>query len=137
MVSESMQVAAKTMKQAQAEMVQWENTLEGLESKVKALIKTRDDLQSTIDKKMSDFELTISFRRQEMAKREEYLAEEKRKVDSAKEELFKATKAMQEERASFAKDKDGIAVGKKVNEDRKAKIDQFVIALQRAYTLVG
>lgn len=137
MSSESMAVAAKTMKQAQAEMVQWENTLEGIENKVKALVKQRDDIQSTIDKKLADFETTISFKRVDLQKRETALDEERKRVALAKEELDKAVKTMQTERAVVQKDRDAVEIGKKVNDARKGNIDQFVIALQRAYTLVG
>lgn len=137
MSTESMGVAAKSLKQAQQEMVQWENTLEGLENKVKALVKQKDDIQATIDKKLADFETTISFKRTDYVKREAALEEEKRKVSLAKEELEKAVKVLATERAAIQKDRDTVDVLKKVFEERNGKIDQFVIALQRAYTLVG
>lgn len=137
MSSEAMGVAAKTMKQAQQEMVQWENTLETLENKVKSKIVERDSLQAMIDKKTTDFEQSISYRRQELANQAEKIEIDKKKISESKEELNKLVKEMQFERSELNKEKDAVLVGKKVNEERKSKYDQFVIALQRAYTLVG
>lgn len=136
MSSETMGVAAKTMKQAQQEMVQWENTLEGLQNKVKSLMVQRDQLQQTIDKKTADFEQSISFRRIELAKQAEKNELEIKKVSEAKEEVNKLVKELQIERTALNQEKDAVVIGKKVNEERKGKMDQFVIALQRAYTLV-
>ena len=131
------EVESPTRKEIVRETVKLENERAAVVEEVAALHRQKAEIQSRIDKTVADAEVTLSLKRQEYTKREEQVAEQRKGIVQAQAELKEAVEKMTQDREALRKERAAFEVEKASIVHRKTAIDQFIIALQRAYTLVS
>jgi chromosome segregation ATPase len=129
--------ASKTLKDLGTQITQWENRLEIVKGEIENSRRTKDALQSEIEKKRSDFEIYINGRDAEVKKmRADLLAE--------REQLVKDKNEFQAILLAHRNDKNVIEEQKRQLELEKSKhagtiqnVQEFVTAVRRAVGLLN
>ena len=137
MSNEKMTVAVQSLKSAQAEMVQWENRVEALKQMNENLQRQHDALEADIQKKRTDFELFMGAKDAEIKQSRATLLKDQETLAQQKAEFLDVLKKHRQEQIDLEANKKILADELAKIADRKGKIDQFVISLQRAYSLIG
>lgn len=127
----------KTAKELKSQIVQWENRTESLKLDIESLRKQKETLESEIDAKKTDFQLYMGNRDSEVKKARELLLQEQTKLDQDKADFINILESFKREQEKLKVEKDAIAVDKNKAQDQISRVQQFVIALQRAYSLLG
>lgn len=136
-MSEKAAVAVQSIKAAQAEMVQWENRVAGLRSDYENLQRQNAALSAEIDRKRTDFDLYMSAKDAEIKNNRATLMADQEEHNKQKVEFLEIMKKFRQEQVDFEAQKKVLNDELAKIADRRGKIDQFVIALQRAYSLIG
>lgn len=129
--------ASDKLRKVHQEMTQWENSKVSLEKKLVDLQKQCETVQKQIEQKTADAQIFIAGKHNDIAKAREALEEERKKLGFAKEELASQVKALQTEKGEVEKRREEAIRSERIAKDMRSKIDQFVIATQRAYSLIG
>lgn len=136
-MAQELSTAMKTAKDIEKQLVQSENRLAYVQDEVKRLTQTKDSMQAEIDKKTADYNIYIAQRDNDSKKMRQDLLEEREQMAKDKQEF-------QGMLVKFQKEKEGFADKAKIMETQNAKheaqmnnIREFVIAVQRACSLLG
>lgn len=129
--------AVRSLRDVQAEMVQWENRLEHLKGEIANMTRQKESLQAEMDKKIGDAQILLSTRDNESRKKAT-------EVQAAQESLTKQKTEFATVLADFKRQQNGliderniIEATKKSLAAQKNRFDAFVINLQKAYSLIG
>lgn len=126
-----------SLKNANIEATQWENRLEGMKETHANLVRQKQSLEDEINRKRADFDNYISMKDSEIKKARELLANDQATLASQKEDFKKLLQQHEIDKSNHQQAVKELEVEKnKVNEAR-ARVDGFVIACQRAYSLIG
>lgn len=136
-MSDKTQVAVNSMKAAQAEMVQWENRLEALKMQHQSLQDQNAKLQDEITNRRTDYELFMSAKDAEVKQGRERLAVDQAEHARQKLEFIDILKNHQREKEELKQAKMDLEAEKAKLMDQRGKLESFIIAVQRAYTLIG
>lgn len=136
-MSQPLSTAMKTGKDLQAEMTQWENRRDFVKNEHDNLKLAKETLQKEIDQKTADYTLMMSSRSSELNKRAEDVAKDKSKLEESKLEFMNILKEFQRDKSGHEEAKKSLEIEKKKLDERRSRIDEFVIAFQRAYSLIG
>lgn len=129
--------ASDKLKKVHQEMTQWENSKVSLEKKLVDLQKQCETVQKHIDQKTADIQIYISEKHASIAKANELIKEENVKLANARAELASQVEALRVERQAVEKIREEGILAQRAAKDHRNKIDQFIIATQRAYSLIG
>lgn len=135
-MSEKIGMAVQSMKAANAEFVQMENRLMAIRSEVEDLKRQKEELQKAIDAKMADANLRFTERQSQIRTQEEELEAKRQKLEADSAAFMAALTQAKRERAQLDKEKEDFTNEKNRTSADRAGIDQFVIALQRAYSVL-
>lgn len=137
MTNSAVPQAMRSLKDVQAEMVQWENRLEMLKGEISNLTRQKESLTQEIDKKVNDAQILLSTRDNESRKKAT-------DVQAATEALTKQKTEFATVLADFKRQQNGLIDDRNKNEEmkkslanQKVRFDAFVINLQKAYSLIG
>ena len=136
-MSEKIATAMRGVKAVDAEIVQWENRVQFVQDEVKRLTQTKDNLEADIARKQSDYQVYVSAKDADSKKLRQDALDERAQMDKDKAEFQAILSAFKAEKDSFADTKKSVDDGKANVEERMNAIRQFVIAVQRACTLLG
>lgn len=136
-MSAQMTEAMKSAKTIQAEMTQWENRLDVLRSDHERLSKAKDALQADIDRKTSDYEVFIAARNSDIAKLREETDNQAKELARQKEEFKTILSNFHKEKQAFEAQNHSLAGERASLEKRNAAVNDFIIAVQRALTVLG
>lgn len=136
-MSNEIGIAVAANKKTQAEMIQWENMLESMKSKVADLSRQRDEIQKQIDQKVANTNIIISEQRGKIDADRVFVQGEREKLEAGKKEVASQIDVLRTERAEFQKEKDEAKVMVDKAQFAKNKVDQFIISVQRAFTVFG
>lgn len=124
-------------KKQTAEEVQWENRVAFNKSENDRLAKAKEALQAEIEKKSSDYAIHIAQKDMESKKLRQEVLDANEKLTHDKAEFQVILKNFQQEKASFIDGRKGLDNEKAKNEAQMNNIREFVIAVQRACSLLG
>lgn len=137
MGAETVGQAVASMKKAQGEMVQWENMLESIKAKVTDLSRQRDEVQKQIDLKVSNANIVMSEQRSKLDAERQFVQSEREKLEQGKKEISAQIDAFRTEKAAFSAEKEASQKLLAAAKQARNNVDQFIIAVQRAYTILG
>lgn len=132
-----MTTALKTAKELERNLVQHENRLAFTQDEVKRLTATKDSLQDEIAKKSADYDLYIGKRDADSKKMRQSILDEQTKLDASKHEFQTLLAAFAKERQAHMESIQGADNEKKKIERQQNDVRQFIIAVQRASSLLG
>lgn len=126
-----------TQKEIDRTLVASENRLAYIQDEVKRLNLTKETLQAEIDKKTADYNIFIAQRDTDSKKMREDILQERDQLAKDKVEFQDILKRFQKEKESHKESVDGFSNDKTRNEAQMNNIREFVIAVQRACSLLG
>lgn len=126
-----------TQKEIDRTLVASENRLAYIQDEVKRLNLTKETLQAEIDKKTADYNIYIAQRDTGSKKMREDILQERDQLAKDKVEFQDILKRFQKEKESHKESVDGFSNDKTRNEAQMNNIREFVIAVQRACSLLG
>jgi predicted nucleic acid-binding Zn-ribbon protein len=135
-MSEKLAVAEKNMKDINQEITIWSNRLASMKNDLDGLQKQKEELEGQIARQKNDTQTWLDAQRSLLKKQENAHSEERKKIAQAKAELetmvAEATAIkIEAQNAKSEAEKIGNIV-----QSRKNKLDNFVVSVQRAYSLV-
>ena len=136
-MSQNMEIAQKTMKAATAEMVQWENRIEGMKETHNNMLRQKEALESEINRKRADFDNYISMKDSDIKKGRESMVVDQQTLLAQKEEFKKVLQQHEIDKSNYLQAVKEIEIDRNKLIENRGRVDQFIIALQRAYTLIG
>jgi len=136
-MSEKTAVAIQSMKSAQTEMVQWENRIEAEKSNYNNLKRQSELLQAEIDQKRKDFENYISIQTIQLREGLAKLAEDKKVLESQREEFKNILSSHEKEKQKLAQDRLVVERDKSSVAGQKQLVNDFIQAVRRAYNLIA
>jgi phage-related protein len=136
-MSEKMDVAVRGVKEMNMEIVQWENRLQFVQDEVKRLNASKEAMQGEIDKKTADYNIYMAQRDAETKKIRQDVTDDRAQMDKDKAEFHKIVQQFQKEKQGVLEAKQTHEVEKAKNEAQLNNIRQFIIAVQRASSLLG
>lgn len=136
-MAQELSTAMKTAKEIERSLVQNENRLAYIQDEVKRLTGTRDSMQAEIDKKTADYNIYIAQRDTDSKKMRADILAEHDQLNKDKKEFQGILQQFQKEKQVHLESVQGFDVNKKRNEDQMNNIREFVIAVQRACSLLG
>jgi len=120
-----------------AEFTRLDNKKQFMEDEVKRLTQTRDELQEKIDSQMANYNMYIAQRDSESKKFRQEVLDEKSTLESEKAEFQAVLEQFKKDKAVLAEQKSGFEREREKSVAEKDNIRQFVIAVQRACSLLG
>lgn len=129
--------APKTSKELDKALVHSENRLAYAQDELKRVQQTRDTLQTEIDRKMADYNIFIAQRDAESKKIREDVLAERDQLAKDKKEFQEILQQFQKDRQVHLQSVQEFQVNKDRNEAQMNNIREFVIAVQRACSLIG
>jgi type II secretory pathway component PulM len=136
-MSHEMTTAMKTAKTIEKELVQNENRLAYVQDEVKRLNLAKDAQQAEIDKKTADYNIYISQRDAESKKIRLDVLAEREQLDKDKQEFNAILRDFQNQKVAFADQSRIVAEQNAKHEEQMNNVRSFVIAVQRACSLLG
>jgi hypothetical protein len=137
MTSADIKKTADEVNKVHRETVIWENNLASIQTKVTDLIRQKELLQKEVDAKSVAFNASMAEERLRMEREHGFVAEERKKLEAGKLELVAKIEEARIERNAAEKAKaDSEAMLAKAKYLR-TNVDQFIIAVQRALTILG
>lgn len=137
MANETVAAAQRGLKAVGAEITQWENRLEYVKGEVDRLNKTKASIEAEIAQKSADYDVYIAKRDSDSKRLREDVTAEKAKLEAAKKEFQSIVADFQKEKELHLEDKQSLALQKTKSDADKDNVRQFVIAVQRASSLLG
>jgi uncharacterized protein (DUF3084 family) len=129
--------ALKTAKDIEKQLVVAENRLAYIQEETKRLTTTRDSIQEEINKKSADYDVYIGKRDADSKKIRQDALDEQSQLLKDKTEFQTMLQAFQKERQVYMESKQGFENEKKKNELDRTNIREFIIAVQRACSVIG
>lgn len=129
--------AADKIKNVHRDMVLWENNLEGLKTKVQDLARQKDMIQKQIDEKIANANIAMSEQRGKLDAERAFVQGEREKLAAGKVEMAEQIETLRVAKAAFEKERE--TVQRTLNAAKQARVnaDQFIIAVNRAYGVLG
>lgn len=124
-------------KRQTAEEVQWENRVAFQKGEHDRLVKAKEALQAEIDKKTADYAIHLAQRDSDSKKMRQDVLQDREQMDKDKSDFHEILKSFQAEKEAFLKGQEGSQNEKAKLEAEKNNIREFVIAVQRACSLIG
>ena len=132
-----MSVALKTAKEIEKQLVVSENRLAFIKDEVEQAKKTKDALDAEIAKKSTDYNIYMAQKDSEIKGLRKELNDDRAKLEQDKHEFQGILQKFQQERAQFLEQKHIVENQNAQHEEKMNQIRQFVIAVQRACSVIG
>lgn len=132
-----MTVALKTAKEIERALTQHENRLAYVQEEVKRLTATRDSIQEEINKKSADYDVYIGKRDADSKKIRQDALDEQTQLSKDKAEFQAILQAFQKDKQIHLESKQGSENEKKKIDQQRNDVREFIIAVQRASSLLG
>lgn len=129
--------AMKTAKEIERSLVQNENRLAYVQDEVKRLNTTKETMQAEIDRKTADYNIYIAQRDTDSKKMRQDVFDGQEQLAKDKAEFQKILVQFQKDKQVHLESVQGFEVNKTRNEAQMNNIREFVIAVQRACSLIG
>lgn len=124
-------------KRQTAEEVQWENRVAYQKGEHDRLVKAKETLQSEIDRKTSDYSIYVSQKDAESKKIRQDALDSQEQLAKDKQEFQGILQDFQKQKAEFSEAQKGKDNDRAKVEAQMNNIREFVIAVQRACSLLG
>lgn len=129
--------AETLLKNARKELVLHENNLATIQTKVNDLIRQRDTIQKQIDDKVANTNIMFSEQRGRIEAERTFVQNERTKLEAGKKEIAVQMDVLQTERAAFQKEKEEAQGTLARAKNIRSNVDQFIVAVKRAYDVLG
>lgn len=126
-----------TMDSKKADMVRAENEVESLKQKVADLSRQRDQIQNQIDQKVANANIIMSEERSKIDAERRFVQGEREKLEQGKKEVSAQIESLKSEKSAFEKERETSQKLLAAAKFAKTNVDQFIIAVQRAYSVLG
>lgn len=136
-MSDKVDMAVRSLKTVNTEIVQWENRLQFVQDEVKRLTQTRDGMQAEIDKKSTDYNVYMAQRDTESKKIRQDATDAQMQLAKDKEEFQKILKDFQKERQECIGQKQALDAQSLQVKTKLENIQHFIMAVQRAISVLG
>lgn len=136
-MSDKIATAVKGVKAIDAEIVQWENRLGFVQDEVKRLSDTKEKMQSEIDQKTAYYNIYIAQKDNESKRMRQEQVESQEQLAKDKSDFMEILTQFKAEKDAFEEEKKGSENLKAQYEDKMNNVRQFIIAVQRAFSLLG
>jgi len=127
----------KAAKEIERSLVQNENRLAYIQSEVKRLSEAKEKVEADIKEKMSNYDIFIAQRDSESKKIRQAVMDDRDQLAKEKEEFKGILAKFQAEKATHLESVQGFETNKTRNEAQMNNIREFIIAIQRACSLLG
>lgn len=124
-------------KELDRSLVQIENKVAYMQSELKRVTENKEKVEAEIKEKMSNYDIFIAQRDMESKNIRQAVLDDRDKLAEDKEEFKNILAKFQTERASHIESVNGFETNKLRNEAQMNNIRQFIIAVQRACSLLG
>lgn len=129
--------ALKTAKDIERSLVQHENRLAYVQDELKRVTQSKDAMQAEIDRKAADYNIYIAQRDTDSKKMRQEIVDERTKLDGEKKQFQDILVQFQKEKQGYLDSVHAFETNKTRNEAQMNNIREFVIAVQRACSLLG
>lgn len=129
-------VADDSVKEANAELTILQNDIAKAKEELEQVQKRRAVIDEEILKKTSDAQIWLNTQRADVAKMQKEVSEERKKITEAKGELQKQVESLGIERMKVQKERAEVDADKRKVASQQNRFANFVIAVERAYSLV-
>jgi chromosome segregation ATPase len=136
-MAQELSTALKTAKSIEKELTVAENRLAYVQEEVKRLTASKEAIQDDLAKKSADYELYIGKRDADSKKMRQDVLDERAQLERDKVEFQTILQTLKQDKQAHESSKEEVVNLKKRNEATKSNIDQFIIAVQRAFSLLG
>lgn len=136
-MSDKIDTAVRSLKVVGAEITQWENRLEFVKSEVQQQTKAKEALIADIERKSADYNIFIAQRDAESKKIRQSVLDEHAQLEQDKAEFQTILHQFQKDRVAYLDQKKTMDSQNTKHEAEMNNIREFVIAVQRACSLIG
>lgn len=136
-MAQELSMAMKTAKEIERNLVQSENRLAFIQDELKRITATRDSMQAEIDKKTADYNIYIAQRDADSKKMRQDVLAERDQLSKDKVEFQGILQQFQHDKQVHLESIQGFETNKTRNEAQMNNIREFIIAVQRACSLLG
>lgn len=136
-MSSELSTALKTAKDIEKQLTVAENRLAYVQDETKRLVATREKQQAEIDQKTADYNIYISQRDTDSKKMRQDVLDGQTQLDKDKVEFQGILQSFQTEKRAYESAREGFSNEQKKTGAQMDNIRQFIIAVQRASSLLG
>lgn len=136
-MAQELSAAMKTAKDIERQLTVAENRLAYVQDECKRLGTTRDAQQAEIDRKTADYNIYISQRDTDSKRMRQDVLEERAQMDKDKVDFQALLIQFQKDKQGLEQVRHDFEVEKAKNVTQTENIRQFIIAVQRACSLLG
>jgi hypothetical protein len=130
-------VASEKLKAIQRDITLQENNLDAINKVIADRIRQKDLLQKEIDMKSVGFNASMSEERLRLERDKTFISSERHKLEEGKKELAGHVETARAERAASEKIKEEAEAIYQKAKYLRSNVDQFIIAVQRAMSVLG
>lgn len=136
-MAQELSIALKTAKDIERQLTVAENRLAYVQDECKKLATTKEALQGDIERKTSDYNIFMAQRDVETKKMRQDVFEERAQMDKDKAEFQGILQKFKLEQNALASTREEFENDKRKTGAQLDNIRQFIIAVQRASSLLG
>ena len=125
------------VKNQNIEEIQWQQRVDILKVTHENLYRQKGQLEEEMNRKRADFDNYIASKDAQYKKDHESLVAERAVLTQQREEFKKILGQHEVDKSNIAQAKMDIQTERAKVDDARSRVDQFVIALQKAYSLIG
>jgi hypothetical protein len=134
---QEMTVAMKTAKEIEKNLTVAENRLAYVQEECKRFAATKENLQGEVDKKVADYNMYVAAKDAETKKLRQDVFQEREQMEKDKVEFQSILQKFKLEQNALASAKEEFDNDKRKTGAQVDNIRQFIIAVQRASSLLG
>ena len=135
-MSDKIDVAVKSLKGAQAEMVQWENRVEAEKQNYANLKRQSEILQAEIDQKRTEYSNYISTHEKQVRDGLDAVREGQKMLDAQRNEFKAILQEHEREKGNLAQEKIEFLKERSRTDGRRQLVEEFIQAVRRAYNVL-
>jgi hypothetical protein len=136
-MSDKIETAVRGVKAINSEIVQWENRLQFVQDEVKRLSDTKNAMQAEIDKKTADYNIYIAQKDTDSKRMRQDTVADRDQLTKDKAEFLAMLEQHKKDKDSFAESKQSVDIQNAQFEEKMNNVRQFIIAVQRAFSVLG
>lgn len=136
-MSEQMTTAMKTAKTLQQELVQNENRLAAVVDQVETAKRQKEKLDAEIQHKSDEYKMMMNQRDAETKQLRDAVIRDREQLESDKKDFLKLLRDLQTEKNALEASREDFKNEQFKVADTRERVNGFIVAVQRAYTLIG
>lgn len=136
-MSAQLSEAMKTAKTIQQELVQNENRLAAVQDQIETAKRQKEKLDAEIQQKGDEYKMMMDHRDGETKKLRDAVITDREQLENDRKDFLKVLQDFQVQRNELEAKKEAFKNDLAKSADAKNKVNDFIVAVQRAYSLIS